>query len=106
MLDRHQIAELADDGLAIGAHGHRHVALDAVDPADRPGRDPPQPGPARGLDRAPRDRVRLPPRLPRPAAPRPRSTAAGFTSACAVKQALSSPTDDPFALARIMPTGT
>ena len=30
---------------------------------------------------------------------------AGFTSACAVKQALSSPTDDPFALARIMPTG-
>lgn len=104
MLTRHEVADLAADGLGIGAHGHRHVALDAVAP-----------------DVARADIVRsrdlledwLGRRVTEFAYPhgfhsgrtKAAVRAAGFTSACAVKQALSSPTDDPFALARIMPTG-
>jgi peptidoglycan/xylan/chitin deacetylase (PgdA/CDA1 family) len=104
MLSRRQIVELADAGLSIGAHGHRHVALDTV-------------GPAAARKEIRRSRDLLQDWLGRPVTEfayphgfhsrrtKAEVVAAGFTSACAVKQALSSPTDDLFALARIMPTG-
>jgi peptidoglycan/xylan/chitin deacetylase (PgdA/CDA1 family) len=104
MLTHRELVELADEGLGIGAHGHQHVALDTVSPAT-----------AREEIRTSRDQ--LEDWLGRPVTEfayphgfhsrrtKAEVVAAGFTSACAVKQALSSTTDDPFALARIMPTG-
>ncbi|HYF45292.1 MAG TPA: polysaccharide deacetylase family protein, partial [Acidimicrobiales bacterium] len=102
MLSRQEVADLAADGLGIGAHGHRHIALDAVAPEV-----------ARADIVRSRDLLEdwLGRRITEFAYPHgfhSRRTkievrAAGFTSACAVKQALSSPTDDPFALARVMP---
>ncbi len=103
MLDRGQVAELSAEGVAIGAHGHRHLALDVLTPAEaddevRRSRDLLEDWTGRAVrtfayphghhDRATRDLV----------------AAAGFHSACAVKQALSSPGDDRFALARLMPS--
>ncbi len=104
MLDRLQIEELADAGLTIGAHGHRQMALDAV-------------APERARDDIRRSRRllqdwtgRLVTDFAYPHGFHSRRTKdevrrAGFTSACAVRQMLSSPDDDPFALARIMPKG-
>lgn len=104
MLDRGRIRALADAGVAIGAHGHTHVALDAV---------PPQVA----RDEIHRSRDLLEDWTGRPVASfayphgfhdrrvRQLVVDAGFRDACAVKQALSSTGDDPFALARIMPTG-
>ena len=104
MLDRGRLRELADAGVTIGAHGHRHVALDAVAPEVardeiHRSRDLLQSWTGRAVtsfayphgfhDRRVRQLV----------------VDAGFRTACAVKQALSSAEDDPFALARIMPTG-
>lgn len=103
-LDRGQVVDLAASGLAIGAHGHRHLALDAVDPATaddeiRRSRDLLQDWTGHPVtsfayphgfhDRRTRQLV----------------VAAGFDHACAVKQALSSSADDRFALSRLMPTG-
>jgi peptidoglycan/xylan/chitin deacetylase (PgdA/CDA1 family) len=104
MLSRREIADLADAGLTIGAHGHRHVALDAISPA-------------KAGDEIRQSRDLLEDWTGRPVTQfayphgfhnrrtKAEVVAAGFESACAVKQALSSTTDDPFALARIMPTG-
>jgi peptidoglycan/xylan/chitin deacetylase (PgdA/CDA1 family) len=104
MLDRGRIRELADAGITIGAHGHTHVALDAV-------------APEVARDEVHRSRDLLEAWTGRPVASfayphgfhdrrvRELVVDAGFRSACAVKQALSSTDDDPFALARIMPTG-
>jgi peptidoglycan/xylan/chitin deacetylase (PgdA/CDA1 family) len=104
MLDRHDLATLAHAGLSIGAHSHRHIALDTVEPSV-------------ARDEIRRSRDRLQDWVGRPVTEfayphgfhsrrtKAEVAAAGFTSACAVKQALSSATDDPFALARIMPTG-
>jgi peptidoglycan/xylan/chitin deacetylase (PgdA/CDA1 family) len=104
MLTPSQVHALSADGLAIGAHGHTHVALDTVAPdvaADevRRSRDLLEEWTGRTVtsfayphgfhDRRVRRMV----------------VDAGFASACAVKQALSSPADDRHALARIMPTG-
>lgn len=92
-LDRRQVAELAAAGVTIGAHGHRHVALDVVDPATaaeevRTSRALLEDWTQRPVttfayphghhDRATRDLV----------------AGAGFHSVCAVKQALSSAADD------------
>lgn len=103
MLDRRQVADLAAAGVTIGAHGHRHLALDVLTPAEaddevRRSRDlladwtgrpvPTFAYPHGHHDRATRDLV----------------AAAGFHSACAVKQARSSAADDRFALARLMPS--
>lgn len=104
MLDRRQVGELADAGVEIGAHGHGHLPLDTLAPAaartdiersrdllqDWTGRAVPSFAYPHGFhDRRTRGLV----------------VEAGFTSACAVKQALSASEDDRFALARIMPTG-
>ena len=104
MLAPAQVHELSAAGLGIGAHGHTHVALDAV-------------GPAAARDEIRRSRDLLEEWTGRTISSfayphgfhdrRVRGLVidAGFTSACAVKQALSSPADDRWALARIMPTG-
>jgi peptidoglycan/xylan/chitin deacetylase (PgdA/CDA1 family) len=104
MLSRDRLVDLADDGLDIGAHGHTHVALDTIAPAqardeivrsrellrDWTGQPVPSFAYPHGFhDRRVRSEV----------------VRAGFHHACAVKQALSSADDDRFALARIMPTG-
>lgn len=102
-LDRHQVADLASAGVTVGAHGHRHVALDVVDP-----------GTAAAEVRASRelleDWIQRPvttfayPHGHHDRAARDLVAGAGFHSACAVKQALSSAADDRFALARVMPS--
>jgi len=104
MLSRDQLLDLAADGLALGAHGHRHLALDALDRAV-------------ARDEVHRSRDLLADWTGRPVttfayphghhdrATRQLVVDAGFRGACAVKQALSSTEDDRFALARIMPTG-
>jgi peptidoglycan/xylan/chitin deacetylase (PgdA/CDA1 family) len=104
MLDAGRVREVADAGITVGAHGHTHVALDAVAPEvardeihrshdlveDWTGRAVTTFAYPHGFhDRRVRQLV----------------VDAGFETACAVKQALSPPGDDPFALARIMPTG-
>jgi peptidoglycan/xylan/chitin deacetylase (PgdA/CDA1 family) len=98
------VAQLARAGIEIGAHGHRHLELDAVRRSQaeieiRRSRELLEDwigGPVTTFayphgyhDRRVRQRV----------------IDAGYRSACAVKQLLSSATDDRFALARIMPTG-
>lgn len=104
MLDAGRLRELVAAGVGIGAHGHTHAALDTLPPAaaedeirrsktlleDWTGRAVTSFAYPHGFhDRRVRQAV----------------VDAGFTTACAVKQALSSDADDPFALARIMPTG-
>jgi peptidoglycan/xylan/chitin deacetylase (PgdA/CDA1 family) len=100
MLTWGDVAELASLGIEVGAHAHTHVALDELDDLsierevrtskhqleDRLGRE------VRGFaypfgysDRRVRDKVR----------------AAGYEYACAVKDSLSEPFDDPYAIARI-----
>jgi peptidoglycan/xylan/chitin deacetylase (PgdA/CDA1 family) len=105
MVSWRQLEDLRDAGVEIGSHAHQHIALDLV-----------------GEQRAAmelvnsklilEDRLQVPVRsfaypfgyhtdavkrlLPR----------AGYRSACAVKNALSHPGDDPFALARVTITAT
>lgn len=93
--------ELADHGIEIGSHGHRHVALDVLKDAD-------------ARDEIVRSRQILEDGLGRPvttfAYPYGYHTGlikrtvreAGYTNACGVKQALSHPGDDPFAMSRII----
>ena len=93
--------ELAEHGIEIGSHGHRHVALDLLpDTAAR--------------DEIVRSRQVLEDGLGRPvttfAYPYGYHTdlikrtvrEAGYTNACGVKQAISHPGDDPFAMSRII----
>jgi peptidoglycan/xylan/chitin deacetylase (PgdA/CDA1 family) len=105
MLTWAQLGELRDAGVEIGAHGHTHVALDVLP-----------------LDAAARELVngkleledRLQARVSTCAYPHGHHTtavkrlaaAAGYRSACAVKNALSHPYDDRFALARVTVTAT
>jgi peptidoglycan/xylan/chitin deacetylase (PgdA/CDA1 family) len=103
MLTWEQIADLAAAGIEIGAHGHEHLQLDTV-----------------SFRRAWRDITASRDALEEavgPAAsfayPHGYHTAglkrmveqAGFSSACAVKDAMSAPGDDRFALARIVVRG-
>ena len=99
MLSSSQIRELDEAGVEIGAHGHRHLALDEIS----------FPESAREIDNS---RVRLEEIVGHPvvtfAYPYGYHTGrikrylrtSGFESACGVKQALSHPDDDRFALAR------
>jgi peptidoglycan/xylan/chitin deacetylase (PgdA/CDA1 family) len=103
MIAWEQLEELREDGVEIGAHGHRHVQLDVV-----------------SLDRAARELVnskllledRLQTAVNSFAYPFGYHTAtirrlvarSGFTSACAVKNRLSHPGDDRLALARVTMT--
>jgi hypothetical protein len=103
MLSWEQLEELRDGGVEIAAHGHRHISLDLV-----------------SLDRAAIEcingKLALEDRLQRAvtsfAYPFGYHTEAlkrllpkiGYTSACAVKNRLSHPHDDRFALARLTVT--
>jgi peptidoglycan/xylan/chitin deacetylase (PgdA/CDA1 family) len=103
MLGWEHLEELRDAGIEIGAHSHHHVALDVV-----------------SLERAARELVNsklvLEDRLQveittfaypfgyHTAAVRRLTPRAGYRSACAVKNALSSPYDDHLALARVTMT--
>jgi peptidoglycan/xylan/chitin deacetylase (PgdA/CDA1 family) len=104
MLDPGAVRDLAAAGLTVGAHGHTHVALDTVDPARaddeiRRSRDLLQEWTGAAVDTFAYPHGFHDRRV------RQLVVDAGFTGACAVKQALSSTEDDRFALARIMPTG-
>ncbi|HEY4276757.1 MAG TPA: polysaccharide deacetylase family protein [Conexibacter sp.] len=104
MLSWQQLEELAAEGVEIGAHGHRHLPLDML-----------------SIERAALElvnsRLALQDRLRRPvtsfAFPHGYHTAAvkqllprvGYRSACAVKNRLSHPHDDRYALSR-MTVGT
>jgi len=100
MLSWSQLAELPEQGVEIGAHSHTHPQLDVVAP------------------KVAAEEMRHSKRLLedtlgsvvssfaypygfQSATVRRLARAAGYTSACAVINALSSPTDDPFALARL-----
>jgi peptidoglycan/xylan/chitin deacetylase (PgdA/CDA1 family) len=96
-----EIRSLAAAGIEIGAHGHRHVALDLLSEGD-------------ASEEISRSRHELEEGLGRPvmsfAYPYGFHTAAikrlvaniGFASACGVRHAFSHRQDDPYALARIM----
>ncbi len=93
--------ELAEHGIEIGSHGHHHVALDVLRDAD-------------ARDEIVRSRQVLEDGLGRPvttiAYPYGYHSAlikrtvreAGYTNACGVKQAISHPADDQFAISRII----
>lgn len=96
-----EVRELAGEGVEIGAHGHRHVALDLLRLSD-------------ATDEVVRSRRILEDGLGRAvtsfAYPYGYHTAgikaavreAGYTNACGVKQAISHLDDDPLGLARII----
>jgi peptidoglycan/xylan/chitin deacetylase (PgdA/CDA1 family) len=101
MLEWSQITELPSAGVEVGAHAHRHLALDELDRAtaqieivqsknaleDHLGAPIESFAYPHGYhSRALKEMVRL----------------AGFTNACGVKHALSGPGDDVFALSRII----
>lgn len=100
-LDWDGLGELAAAGVEIGSHGHTHAPLDCLPPA-------------RLVAETTVSRRLLERRLCRPvdsfaypygyhgARVRDAVRAAGYRSACAVKNALSHPQDDPFALARVL----
>jgi peptidoglycan/xylan/chitin deacetylase (PgdA/CDA1 family) len=100
MLTWHQLQEVRDAGIEIGAHGHRHIQLDLL-PLERAAREL--------LDSKRVLEARLQSPVKSFAYPFGYHTAAvkrlvplaGYTSACAVKNRLSYPRDDPFALARL-----
>jgi peptidoglycan/xylan/chitin deacetylase (PgdA/CDA1 family) len=103
MLDWEQLRALRDEGVQIGAHAHRHVALDVLPPHDA----------ARELVTSKlvlEDALQV--EIDTFAYPFGYHTAlvkrlaarAGFRAACAVRNALSHPDDDRFALARMMIT--
>jgi peptidoglycan/xylan/chitin deacetylase (PgdA/CDA1 family) len=102
MLDWATVRRLEHSGLVeIGAHGHTHRQLDVLPARELPAE----------VDR-PKHRLedQLGHRITGFAYPHGYSSrrvrrsvaAAGFTSACAVKHALSGPGDDPYALGRIV----
>jgi peptidoglycan/xylan/chitin deacetylase (PgdA/CDA1 family) len=103
MLTWEQLEELRDGGIEIGAHSQRHIALDVIS-ADRSAKE------------LVNSKLELEQRLQVAvntfAYPYGYHTPvlkqlvarAGYTSACAVKNALSHPRDDRFALARFMLT--
>ena len=96
-----EIRELAAEGVEIGAHGHRHLALDLLRLAD-------------ATDEIVRSRQVLEDGLGRAvtsfAYPYGYHTSAikravrdaGYTNACGIKQAMTHPADDQFAFARII----
>jgi peptidoglycan/xylan/chitin deacetylase (PgdA/CDA1 family) len=103
MLTWSQIAELGEVGMECGSHGHEHPELDAV-PAARAWSDLTQSREALEAVVGPVSSFAYPHgyytrRLQRQVA------RAGFSSACAVKDALSSTEDDRFALARAIVRG-
>jgi peptidoglycan/xylan/chitin deacetylase (PgdA/CDA1 family) len=101
MLHWDQLAELDAAGVEIGSHSHTHRALDCLRPAEL----------RREVSLS---RWYLQDRLQQPVtsfaypygyhgpAVRAAVCAAGYTSACAVKNALSHPGDDVYALARVL----
>lgn len=100
-LDRDQLAELRARGVEIGSHGHTHRALDCLRPAEV--RDE-----VSLSRRVLEDELREPvtsfayPYGYHGSAVRRAVCHAGYTSACAVKNALSHPGDDVFTLARVL----
>lgn len=100
MLTWSQIGELGEAGIECGAHGHEHVQMDLVSAH-------------RAWSEITRSRDALEPVVGRPvsfAYPHGYYTSrlerqvaqAGFVSACAVKEALSSTDDDRYAIARVL----
>jgi peptidoglycan/xylan/chitin deacetylase (PgdA/CDA1 family) len=103
MLSWSQIEELSQDGVEIGAHGHEHLQLDTLSAARASleitrSRDALEPvvGPVASFA-YPYGYYRR--RLQRQIAEE------GFSSAAAVREALSSPSDDRFAIARAIVAG-
>jgi len=101
MLDWDQVAELRTAGMEIGSHSHTHRALDTLTRAD-------------AMDEIRRSKEAIEDQVQQPVASfaypygyhsatvRRQVIEAGYTSACAVKNALSHPADDAFAIARIL----
>ncbi len=103
MLTWDQLSDIAAAGIECGAHSHRHEQLDVL-PMDMARRE------------IVRSRQVLEEKLSRPIASfaypygyyhlavQQAVQAAGYSSACAVRYRLSSSTDDPFALSRLIVT--
>jgi peptidoglycan/xylan/chitin deacetylase (PgdA/CDA1 family) len=103
MLTWGKVAELAEAGIECAAHGDRHLQLDTV-PAATAAADIAESKAALERVIGPVDSFAYPHgyytrRLQRQVA------RAGFSSACAVRDALSSSVDDPYALARLVVRG-
>ncbi|HET8680933.1 MAG TPA: polysaccharide deacetylase family protein [Micromonosporaceae bacterium] len=100
-LDWDQLAGLRGNGVEIGSHSHTHRALDCLRPAELHEEVVVS---KRVLEDGLRERVDTfaYPYGYHSAAVRRTVRAAGYTSACAVKNALSHLGDDPFAVARVL----
>lgn len=100
-LDWDQLADLRRNGFEIGSHSHTHQALDCLRPAWLPEEVAAS---KRVLEDGLRARVHTfaYPYGYHSRAVRRAVRAAGYTSACAVKNALSHPGDDVFAIARVL----
>ncbi|HEY1737159.1 MAG TPA: polysaccharide deacetylase family protein [Acidimicrobiia bacterium] len=104
MLSWDAAAKVAAAGVEIGAHAHRHVALDELAPRD-------------ARTEIVRSKDEIEQRLGRPVesfayphgyhGPKVKAIVrdAGFANACGVKNALSGPGDDEYGLARVMLEG-
>ncbi|MDX6664337.1 MAG: hypothetical protein QOG68_543 [Solirubrobacteraceae bacterium] len=103
MLTRDQIEELAAAGVEIGAHGHEHFQLDTI-PGMRAWRDITMSKYALEAVTGPVTSFAYPHGYHTAGIKRMVSQA-GFSGACAVKDAMSATGDDRFALARIVVRG-
>lgn len=103
LMSRSQIAEISSAGIECGAHGHTHVQLDTVPPAVA----------RREIEESKRSLEAIVGRVSSFAYPHGYYTSrvkrlvaeAGFSSACGVKDALSTTGDDRYALARVVVRG-
>ncbi|HEX5441072.1 MAG TPA: polysaccharide deacetylase family protein [Ktedonobacterales bacterium] len=99
-----QLVEMSAAGIECGGHSHAHVRMDAI-PAARAEAEIQQ---CKALLEDHLNQEALSFAYPHGWTTRSVKRmvrAAGYTSACAIKNMLSSPTDDPFELARLVVTG-
>jgi len=101
MLTWDMIAELPSLGVEIGAHAHRHLALDELDPAQAQVEIVQSKNLLEHALGAPIESFAYPHGYHGQAV-KQMVRLAGFTNACGVKHALSGPGDDLFGLARII----
>jgi peptidoglycan/xylan/chitin deacetylase (PgdA/CDA1 family) len=101
MLTWDKIAELPSLGVEIGAHAHRHLPLDEIDPAEAQVEIVQSKNLLEHTLGAPVESFAYPHGY-HGRAVKQMVHLAGFTNACGVKHALSGPGDDLFGIARIM----
>ena len=104
MLTWEQLNEISADGIEIGAHGHRHLQLDVIPSANARTEITRSKAVLEAKLNRTIESFAYPYGFYRPAVQQ-LVREAGFRSACAVRYAMSSASDDPFALSRLIVPG-